>query len=213
MMKKIVVVGDTSVGKTSLVSKYVDDYYPGDHLTTIGVDFKLKKVQKNGRKIDLTIWDTGGQERFKSITKSYFKGAHAVILVYACNCEESFANIIDWLLTIENCAEENVVKIMVANKSDVEELIVSHEKGRAFAEEHGCFFYPCSSVTGKNIDKIFNKIIDELRETDTTKACTIAKSSFLLDSNPGLATHKKKKRRRCRFFKIFRKKKPTEGDE
>ncbi|CAI2375421.1 unnamed protein product [Moneuplotes crassus] len=200
-MKKVVVVGDTSVGKTSLVGKYVDGCFAGEHFATVGVDFRCKNKS-------LSIWDTGGQERFKSITKSYFKGAHAVILVYACDCEESFLNLINWLVTIESSVDEDVVKVLIANKSDIEDISVSHKKGRIFAEENDMLFYTCSSVTGENIDEVFDRIIDELREIDTTDAITHHKDSFLLESCSE-TTRPKKKKRRCALFGGFGSKKKT----
>ena len=153
------IIGDSSVGKSSLVAKYMDDYYWGDHLATVGVDFKWNKIEKDGKKFNLNIWDTGGQERFKSITKSYYHGAQAIILVYDWTWEESFISLPNWLQTIDDWAEDNVIKVLVANKSDMDwKISIPHKTGKSFANENDFYFIDCSAKTGANISKVFDKV-------------------------------------------------------
>lgn len=115
-------------------------------------------MHRYGRDIQLNIWDTGGQERFKSITKSYYNGAHAIVLVYDSTNEESFRNISKWMQTVEECAGEDVVKILVANKADKEEYNVALETGMDYADTNNLHFYDCSAKTGLNIHEIFEKV-------------------------------------------------------
>lgn len=117
------------------------------------------KVNRGGKEIQLNIWDTGGQERFQSITKSYYNGAHGIVLVYDCTCEESFRNISKWIKTIEDWACNDVVKVLVANKSDKDNgWRLPKETGMDFADENGLHFFECSAKTGLNIHEIFEKV-------------------------------------------------------
>ena len=122
-------------------------------------------VNRGGKDIQLNIWDTGGQERFQSITKSYYNGAHGIVLVYDCTCEESFRNIVKWLKTIEDWACTDVVKVLVANKSDKDNFSVPKETGMDFADENDLHFFEWSAKTGLNIHEIFEKVSLSLRKT------------------------------------------------
>lgn len=154
----VIIVGDASVGKSSIVAKYVDDYFNRDHLATIGVDFKVKNVSRSGKDVQLNIWDTGGQERFKSITKSYYNGAHGIVIVYDCTCEESFRNVGKWLQTVEESASDDIVRVLVANKADKDEFQVPMETGMDYADENNLHFFEWSAKTGLNIHDIFEKV-------------------------------------------------------
>jgi Ras-related protein Rab-1A len=119
---------------------------------------KLNKIHRSGKDVTLNIWDTGGQERFKSITKSYYNGAHGIALVYDWTSEESFRNITKWLQTIEEWAWNDVVKVLVANKSDKDSISVPIETGNDFADENNLHFFEWSAKTGLNIHEIFEKV-------------------------------------------------------
>lgn len=102
MVLKVIIIGDSGVGKTNILTRYCEGIFKDSYVATIGVDFKVKMVDVEGRKVKLQIWDTAGQERFKNITQTYYKGAAGIILVYAINNQESFRNIQNWIKQIEN---------------------------------------------------------------------------------------------------------------
>ncbi len=131
---KLIVIGDTGVGKTNMMTKFIDNNFHASHLTTIGnthtnlgIDFKIKTLNINNSKVRMQIWDTAGQERFKTITQTYYKGAMGIFLVYSVSERESFQNVETWLKQIKLHASENVVKVLVGNKCDVENRQVSEE--------------------------------------------------------------------------------------
>lgn len=128
---KYLIIGSSGVGKSSLLLRYVDDEYSDQHIVTIGVDFKIKTMDVNGKKIKVNIWDTAGQERFKGITSSYYKGAKGIMIVYDLTDLESFKKINDWMIEIEKNAPNDVYKILIGNKSDLDELRkVSYDMGK-----------------------------------------------------------------------------------
>jgi len=113
---KILLIGDSGVGKSCLLLRFADDSWTDTHISTIGVDFKIKTLQLDGKVIKLQIWDTAGQERFRTITSSYYRGAQGIILVYDCTDQESFSNVRQWMGEIDRYACENVNKLLVATK-------------------------------------------------------------------------------------------------
>lgn len=128
---KYLIIGNSGVGKSCLLLRYSDNEYSDKHIITIGVDFKIKSLDVDGYKVKTNIWDTAGQERFKNITVSYYKGASGVMLVYDITDIESFNKLGDWLIEVEKHAPNNVYKILVGNKADLEEQRqVSFDQGK-----------------------------------------------------------------------------------
>lgn len=117
---KYVIVGDSSVGKSSLLVRFTDNYFQESWLPTIGVDFKIRNFEMNGKSIKANIWDTAGQERFKNITRVYYKGAHSAILVYDITDKQTFENIRQWYNEVKEMAGDNVKYVLVGNKNDLE---------------------------------------------------------------------------------------------
>ena len=132
---KILVIGESSVGKTCLLLRYTEDTFNASHLATIGIDFKLKELMIDDKLIKLQIWDTAGQDRYKSITKTYYKGSQGIVLVYDVTSMDTFEKIQHWIKQIENNASRNVKKVLVGNKCDKEERQVSTEQGQKLADE------------------------------------------------------------------------------
>ena len=133
---KIMVLGESKVGKTSLIKRYTKDQFGGVYLTTVGMDFQDKIIEIEDKKIRLQIWDTAGQERFRNVTKSYFQSSHGLILVYEISDKESFEKINFWMENIKNNAPEDVKIILVGNKEDLtSERQVSIEEGENYAKK------------------------------------------------------------------------------
>jgi len=155
---KLLLIGDSGVGKTCILFRFSDDAFNTTFISTIGIDFKIKTIDLGGKRIKLQIWDTAGQERFHTITTSYYRGAMGIILVYDITNYKSFENISKWLRNIDEHASEDVEKLLIGNKCDVGpgERIVSHDKGREIANEHGIPFLETSAKTNINIDEAFH---------------------------------------------------------
>ncbi|KAK3150470.1 hypothetical protein QOZ80_3AG0233590 [Eleusine coracana subsp. coracana] len=165
---KVLLIGDSSVGKSSILVSFVSAFPADDDIApTIGVDFKIKFLTVNGKKLKLTIWDTAGQERFRTITSSYYRGAHGIILVYDVTKRESFTNLTDvWTKEIElHSTNKECVKVLVGNKVDKEEeRMVTREEGLAFAQEYGCLFLESSAKTRQNVEKCFEELALKILE-------------------------------------------------
>ncbi|KAG0454929.1 hypothetical protein HPP92_023851 [Vanilla planifolia] len=114
---KLLLIGDSGVGKSCLLLRFADDSYLESYISTIGVDFKIRTVEQDGKTIKLQIWDTAGQERFRTITSSYYRGAHGIIVVYDVTEQESFNNVKQWLSEIDRYATENVNKLLVGTNA------------------------------------------------------------------------------------------------
>nr|CAD7425776.1 unnamed protein product [Timema monikensis] len=132
---KLLIIGDSGVGKSSLLLRFADNTFSGSYITTIGVDFKIRTVDVDGERVKLQIWDTAGQERFRTITSTYYRGTHGVIVVYDVTSGDSFANVKRWLHEIEqNCDVVN--RILVGNKNDApDRKVVLTEDAQRFADQ------------------------------------------------------------------------------
>ncbi|KXZ44809.1 RABE1 protein [Gonium pectorale] len=145
------------VGKSCLLLRFTDDMFTSSFITTIGIDFKIKKVPIDGKLVKLQIWDTAGQERFRTITSAYYRGAQGIILVYDISDAASFNNVRNWMRNIDQHASDNVNKILVGNKLDLGEgrRAVSRAEGQALADEFGCRFFETSAKDNVNVDEAF----------------------------------------------------------
>jgi len=158
---KILLIGDSGVGKSCLLLRFADDSYTDTHISTIGVDFKLKTLKINEKTVKLQIWDTAGQERFRTITSSYYRGAQGIILVYDCSDRESFNNVKQWMGEIDRYACENVNKLLVGNKCDLtaeNAKTVDSNTAKEFADSYEIPFVETSAKTGLNVEKCFMQI-------------------------------------------------------
>jgi small GTP-binding protein len=167
LLYKILLLGDSSVGKTCFLMRYSDNTFQEIHMSTIGLDYKLKNVQlDDGNIVKIQIWDTAGQDRFRSITKNYYKGAHGIILIYDITSRKTYENIKNWVTQIKEEVSDKVNIILVGNKIDDEKnRKVSTEEGEKMAKEIGFDFYETSAKTGINIDSTFNDLVKKTVES------------------------------------------------
>ncbi|KAG1714257.1 Ras-related protein Rab-35 [Nymphon striatum] len=151
---KLLIIGDSGVGKSSLLLRFADNTFSGNYITTIGVDFKIRTIEVDGDKVKLQIWDTAGQERFRTITSTYYRGTHGVIVVYDVTSGESFANVKRWLHEIDqNC--EIVNRILVGNKNDdPDRKVVLTEDAQRFADQMGIQLFETSAKENINVEEI-----------------------------------------------------------
>lgn len=165
MQIKLLMIGDSGVGKTCLLLRYANDSFSPTFITTIGIDFKIKNVDIEGTRIKLQIWDTAGQERFRTITTSYFRGAQGILLVYDVTDRRSFESIRNWISQIQQHADVHVNKILVGNKCDmVDEKVVSTAEGQKLAAEFGIPFAEVSAKNDIKVDDSFQNLAKAVKD-------------------------------------------------
>ncbi|KAF8623278.1 hypothetical protein AX17_007484 [Amanita inopinata Kibby_2008] len=165
---KILLIGNASVGKSSLLLRFSDEQWlPEDEASaTIGVDFRVHKMEVNGRKVKLSIWDTAGQERFRTITSSYYRGAQGVILVYDVANRETFDALPRWYAELETYISTPVIKILVGNKVDKEfSRQVSTAEGEAYAQRMDSLFIEVSAKTAVGVEEAFREVVEKILDT------------------------------------------------
>jgi len=155
---KLILLGDSGVGKSSLLARFADDQFKATYLTTIGMDFKAKIVDVNGKRIKLQIWDTAGQERFRSVAAGYYRSAQGIILVYDVTDQQSFDHVTSWIEQIDINALPDVTKVLVGNKNDMSETrVVALEQGQQLAAQHKMEFFETSAKLGTAVHDVFRK--------------------------------------------------------
>ena len=165
MQVKLLMIGDSGVGKTCLLLRYANDSFSPTFITTIGIDFKIKNINVDGKRIKLQIWDTAGQERFRTITTSYFRGCQGILLVYDVTDRRSFESIRNWVAQIQQHADVRVNKFLAGNKCDMlDEKVVSTEEGQKLAREFGIDFGECSAKNNINVDQSFVGLARAVKE-------------------------------------------------
>lgn len=168
---KLLLIGDSGVGKSCLLLRFADDTYTESYISTIGVDFKIRTIDLDGKTIKLQIWDTAGQERFRTITSSYYRGAHGIIIVYDVTDQESFDNVKQWLNEIDRYASEKVNKLLVGNKSDLTaKKVVSYEAAKEFADSVGMELLETSAKNATNVEKAFLAMAQQIKTRMATQA-------------------------------------------
>ena len=177
-------IGNSGVGKSCLLIRFTDDTFSDSYVTTIGVDFKIKTLDIEGKSCKLQIWDTAGQERFRNIISSYYRGAQGIMLVYDITDMESFQNLNTWLIEIEKNASKNVYKILVGNKCDMEnERKVTVEQGKDFATQYGMKFFETSAKESTNVSDAFVAMTREIIKSQGNKKKQASPSSNVVVTN------------------------------
>lgn len=160
-MFKILIIGNSSVGKTSFLFRYADDSFTSAFVSTVGIDFKVKTVIRREKRMKLQIWDTAGQERYRTITTAYYRGAMGFILMYDVTNEESFNSVQDWVTQIKTYSWDNAQVILVGNKSDMDsERVVTYDRGKQLADQLGLEFFETSAKENINVKDVFERLVD-----------------------------------------------------
>ena len=164
-MFKVLLLGDAGVGKTSLMWRFSEDVFNKTYISTIGIDFKLRTIEVEGKRVRLQIWDTAGQERFHAISVSYYRSAIGIMLVYDITSRRSFENIAKWLRNIDEHAKEDVIKLLVGNKCDLRgPRAVKREEGEQLATEYDMSFFETSAKENESIEDAFVCMAQEIME-------------------------------------------------
>ena len=178
MQIKLLMIGDSGVGKTCLLMQYASKTFIKTFITTIGIDFKIKTVNVCGKTVKLQIWDTAGQESFRSITRSYYRGAAGALLVYDITRRETFTQLTKWLTEARENGSSNMVIMLIGNKSDLNHRrAVSTEEGAKFAEENGLIFLETSAKTAANVEEAFVKTAEQIYHNIETGVIDVSNES------------------------------------
>ena len=160
---KYIIIGDEEVGKSNLLSHYIDDRFTSEYQSTIGVEFRAKNVVIRNTTYRIQMWDTSGKENFRSITRAYYKNSVCALVVYDISNRNSFNNVSTWIEDCRNNSSEKIFMVLIGNKSDLaDKRQVSTEEGRELAEKYEMKFYETSAKTGENVNDIFNDSVDEI---------------------------------------------------
>ena len=165
MTFKILTIGESGVGKTCVLRRFVENKFLKNHLATIGIDFKTKTLNINNQEIKLKIWDTAGQERFRNITTQYYKGADGIVLVYDVTDEASFEKIRDWMDQISsNTQHDEIGLVLLGNKCDMDPRVVTEDMGNKMAEDLKISYFETSALTGQGIKEAFEKLTRDIMQ-------------------------------------------------
>ncbi|XP_073280744.1 ras-related protein RABA5a-like [Primulina huaijiensis] len=160
---KIVLIGDSAVGKSNLLARFARDEFYSNSKSTIGVEFQTQKMIINGKEVKAQIWDTAGQERFRAVTSAYYRGAVGALLVYDISRRQTFESIGKWLNELHTHSDMNVVTILVGNKSDLKDAReVKTAEGKSLAETQGLFFIETSALDSSNVSSAFQMVVKEI---------------------------------------------------
>ena len=193
---KIMLLGESQIGKTSLIQRYVKNNFNLSYITTVGIDFQLKQIKMNNKSIKLQIWDTAGQERFKNITKSYFHSSDGFIVGYDITSRLSFTNVSTWLKEINDNAPEEIQKILIGNKCDLNEREVTTEEGQKLAEENGMKFFETSAKNDINVKETFESITKDILDAQYKEEGE-SRNSLVIDRNIEKKKDEEKKKKGC----------------
>ncbi|CAM0909858.1 unnamed protein product [Alopecurus aequalis] len=162
---KVVVIGDSGVGKTQLLGRFTRDEFRLDSKSTIGIEFQTRTVAiAPGRRVKAQIWDTAGQERYRAVTSAYYRGALGAMLVYDVTRRATFSHVARWVAELRAHADKSIVVVLVGNKADlaVTKREVGADEAEAFAEEQGLFFFEASALSGDNVEDAFMALLGEI---------------------------------------------------
>jgi small GTP-binding protein len=176
---KLVVIGDSCVGKSKLIWRYINDEFHTSSHTTIGVELATKVLELDGRRVKVQVWDTAGQEKYRALTSNYYRGAVGVMFVYDISKSSTFANLDNWLNEVMKYHQEGVSFILVANKTDVAQREVSTEQGQEFAQKHSLEYIETSALDRTNVERAFTLLIRKALQAQGSVVSTTRRMSEL----------------------------------
>ena len=190
LVYKILLLGDSEVGKSCFLMRYADNVFVDNHMTTIGLDYKLKYIQlDSGEIIKVQLWDTAGQDRYRTIAKNYYKGSHGILLLYDVTKTNSFENIREWIRDIREEVYEKAIIFLIGNKIDKkEDRKIQTEQGAKLAEEFNLPYFEASAKSGENVDEIFKALYKKISEVYI---------ELQKEKGTKLSSNKKKKKKKC----------------
>jgi Ras-related protein Rab-1A len=162
---KVLIIGNSGVGKSCLLLRFAEDMFSDNYISTIGVDFKIRKLDVEGKSVKLQIWDTAGQERFRTITKSYYRGSNGIVVVYDITDRESFDQVQHWMSEIDAHASSDVCRLLVGNKADLnDKRAVKTDEGAALARQFGIPFLETSAKDASNVETMFTTMAGAMKK-------------------------------------------------
>ncbi|TFY82679.1 hypothetical protein EWM64_g1333 [Hericium alpestre] len=168
---KVVLIGDSGVGKSNLLSRFTRNEFNIETKSTIGVEFATRTISVDGKTLKAQIWDTAGQERYRAITAAYYRGAVGALLVYDIAKHATYVNVTRWLKELRDHADSNIVIMLVGNKSDLKHLrAVPTEEAKAFATENGLSFIETSALDASNVESAFQTILTDIYRIVSAKS-------------------------------------------
>ncbi|OVA03014.1 Small GTPase superfamily [Macleaya cordata] len=168
---KVVLIGDSGVGKSNLLSRFTRNEFSLESKSTIGVEFATRSLNVDGKVIKAQIWDTAGQERYRAITSAYYRGAVGALLVYDVTRHATFESVERWLKELRNHTDPNIVVMLIGNKSDLRHLVaVSTEDGKSFAEQESLYFMETSALEATNVENAFAEVLTQIYRIVSKKA-------------------------------------------
>ena len=199
---KYIIIGDTSVGKSNLSLRFINNEFKNEYNLTVGVEFGEKDIEINNKNYRIQIWDTAGQEQFKSITRTYYKNCVCAIIVYDITSKDSFNNVVTWINDCRTYSPKTVFMVLVGNKSDLNERRqVNTEEGEELAEKNRILFFETSAKDGSNVNEIFKKSAEEIiKNIDenyydlNNDSCGIKRSNY---PEKKLTIEQKPKKKKC----------------
>jgi Ras-related protein Rab-11A len=172
---KIVVIGDSAVGKTQLLGRFTRDEFFLDSKSTIGIEFQTRTVDIARHRVKAQIWDTAGQERYRAVTSAYYRGALGAMLVYDVTSRRTFDHAARWVAELRAHADKSIVVTLVGNKADLaDRRVVAADEAAAFAEEQGLFFSEASALSGDNVERVFLTLLQEIHANVSRKTLEAA---------------------------------------
>ena len=203
---KYIIIGDPSVGKSNLLLKYAHNKFTNEYQATIGVEFGAKNLTINGKIFRIQIWDTAGQENFKSITRAYYKNSVCAIIAYDITKRTSFENVQEWIEEVRSQSPKQILLVLVGNKIDLDkERVVAFEEGKKLAQENDMLFIETSALTGEGVDDVFNKSCQDIYQNIqknyydlSDEACGIKEGEKISDNIDLSADYEEmKKKKKC----------------